>query len=108
MDLDTKCSIYQKLLTCLEDLAGHVMIEHSEEALIEEDLVVEDYECQVCDRKFKSLDQFTVHTMVTHPNIGAKKTFRLRWIPGYNKTDENQGILVVNEAAKFALNETTT
>ena len=108
MDLDTKCSICQKLLTCLEDLAGHVMIDHSEEAVIEEDLVVEDYECQVCDRKFKSLDQLTIHTMVTHPNIGAKKTFRLRWIPGYNKTDENPGILVVNEAAKFALNKTTT
>ena len=41
MDLDTKCSICQKLLTCLEDLAGHVMIEHFEEAVIEEDLVTE-------------------------------------------------------------------
>ena len=75
----------------------------------------ENHKCDQCDKEFESKEQLEIHMMVTHPegqdslddeDREGTEPLKLRFMKGYDHTDpRNPGVLVVNEAYRFAFNK---
>ena len=75
----------------------------------------ENHKCDQCDKEFESKEQLEIHMMVTHPegqdslddeDREGTEPLKLRFMKGYDHTDpRNPGVLIVNEAYRFAFNK---